>query len=109
MTARRILVFDVAWCAFAAHGCLAVVEWVGAGLARKTRARLAAGVVALTGAWSVATVFLLSAALPAWTAQQIPFADAGFGDGIACRGCLDAAKKWAREIEVGAFDVLFDN
>ena len=31
------------------------------------------------------------------------------GDGIACRRCLDAAKEWAREIEDGAFVVLFDN
>jgi hypothetical protein len=109
MSARRIVVFDVAWCAFAAHGCLAVVDWLGARLARAARAWLAAGVVGLTGAWSVATVFLLSAALPAGFAQQIPFADAGFGDGIACRRCLDAAKEWAHEIRDGAFVVLFDN
>jgi hypothetical protein len=109
MSARRILVFDVAWCAFAAHGCLAVVDWLGARLARATRAWVAAGVVGLTGAWSVATVFLLSAVLPAGFAQQIPFAEAGFGDGIACRRCLDAAKQWARDIRDGAFVVLFDN
>jgi len=109
MTARRVLVFDLAWCAFAAHGLLAVVDTLGARFSHATRARLAGLGVAVVGVGSAATIFLLSAALPRGTAQQIPFADAGFGDGVACRRCIDAAQGWSREMADGAFVVLFDN
>ena len=109
MTARRALVLDLAWCAFAAHGLLAVIDGLGAHFGRTTRARLAALVVTLVGAWSMAAVFLLTAALPAGYGEQVPFGDAGFGDGIACKRCLEAAKGWSREMGDGAFVVLFDN
>jgi hypothetical protein len=109
MTARRILVLELAWCAFAAQGLFVVVDALGARAAPAIRRRLAALGVAVVASWSVFAVFVLSAALPAGTGQQIPFGDAGFGDGVTCRRCLDAAKGWSREMADGAFVVLFDN
>ena len=109
MTARRTLLFDLAWCGLAAHGLLALVDGLGARLAHAARARIVAIVVGLVGAWSAAAVFVLSAALPATAGQHIPFGDAGFGDGVACRRCLEAAKSWVPEMAGGAFVVLFDN
>jgi hypothetical protein len=109
MTARRTLVFDLAWCAFAAHGLLAAVDGLAARLTRAARAQVAALAVVVIGAWATTAVFVLSAALPAGAGEQIPFGDAGFGDGVACKRCLEAAKGWGDEMADGAFVVLFDN
>ena len=108
-TARRLLVFDLAWCAFAAHGLLAVVDGVAAAWSRRTRAVLVAAVVGSVAAWSALAVFALSAGLPAGGMQPIPFGEAGFGDGTTCKRCLEAAKQWQRDITAGGFVLLFDN
>jgi hypothetical protein len=109
MTSRRTLVLDLAWCAFAAHGLFAVVDTLGARAVPATRRRLAAFGVGLIASWSVAAVFALDAALPRGGGQHIPFGDAGFGDGVTCRRCLEAARTWRDEMADGAFVVLFDN
>ena len=109
MSARRTLVFDLAWCAFAAHGLLAMVDGIATGVRPATRARLAALVVTAIGVWSTAAVFLLSIVQPPGYGQHIPFGEAGFGDGISCNRCLAAAKGWSREMAGGAFVVMFDN
>lgn len=109
MTARRALVLDLAWCALAAHGLFAAIDYLGARLDLAARRRVVAAIVAAIGAWSLTAVFALDAALPRGAAQHIPFGEAGFGDGIACPRCLDAAKGWSRDIANGAFVVLFDN
>jgi hypothetical protein len=109
MTARRALVFDVAWCAFAAHGLLALVDGALARFGRLARARVAIGATAGIALASVATVFTLSAALPPGGSQHIPFGESGFGDGLACKRCLAAAKQWSDDIAGGAYVVLFDN
>jgi len=108
-TARRLLVFDLAWCGLAAHGLLAVIDGVGRRLAYVTRARAAVAALALLAAWSTIAVFATSAALAAKFGEHIPFGDAGFGDVIACKRCVAAARGWEREIRDGAFVVLFDN
>jgi hypothetical protein len=109
MTARRALVFDLAWCAFAAHGLLALVEGAGSGWARPTRQRVAAMALVVLAGWSTLTVFVLNAALSPAAVEHIPFGEAGFGDGIACGRCLEAAKQWTHDMADGAFVVLFDN
>jgi hypothetical protein len=109
MTARRALVFDVAWCAFAAHGLLALVDGLGRRYSPAVRGRVAVAIVAVFALWSTSAVFGLSAALPSRYGVYIPFGDAGFGDGVTCRRCLDVAKGWQRDIAGGAFVVLFDN
>jgi hypothetical protein len=108
MTARRTVVFDVAWCAFAAHGLVEVVDWLGARFARRTRAWAAGVAVALIGAWSAAGVFALSTTLPS-DVQPIPFGEAGFYDGLTCKRCLEAAREWSEDIADDAYVVLFNN
>ncbi|HXJ33344.1 MAG TPA: hypothetical protein VMS22_04825 [Candidatus Eisenbacteria bacterium] len=109
MTSRRAIVFDLAWCAFAAHGVLALVDGLGRSWSRRVRIAVASVIVASIGLWGTAAVFALSAALPEKSGQHIPFAEAGFGDGITCTRCLEAGREWRREIADGAFVVLFDN
>jgi hypothetical protein len=108
-TARRLLVFDLAWCAFAAHGLLAVVDGLGRRFSYATRGRAAIVVMMLLGAWSAMAVLATNAATAAGFGEHIPFGDAGFGDVISCRRCLDAARDWQRDIADGDFVVLFDN
>jgi hypothetical protein len=109
MTARRVLIFDVAWCAFAAHGLFALIDLLAVRATPSTRRRLATLLVTVVAAWSIGAVFALNAALPRGAGQQIPFGDAGFGDGVTCLRCLDAAHGWKAEMNDGAFIVLFDN
>jgi hypothetical protein len=108
-TARRLLVFDLAWCAFAAHGLLTLADGLGRDWTRRARAVAAGAAVGLVGGWGVTTLFAASAALPAGLGQPIPFGEAGFADGLTCKRCLEAAKEWQRDIAGGAFVVLFDN
>jgi hypothetical protein len=108
-TARRILVFDLAWCGFAAHGLLAVVDGVGRRFAHAWRARAAVAAVALLATWSSIAVFASSAAVSGKFGEHIPFGDAGFGDVVACKRCLEAARGWQQDVADGAFVVLFDN
>jgi hypothetical protein len=108
-TARRMLVFDLAWCAFAAHGLLAVVDGLGGRLSYAQRAGGTGVFLAALALWSGTSVFTLSGAAPATFATHIPFGEAGFGDGVSCKRCLEAAKGWQRDIVDGAFVVLFDN
>lgn len=108
MTARRTLVFELAWCAFAAHGLVDAVDWLGARASRRARAWAAGAVLAGIGAWAAAAVFALSVTLPS-DVQQIPFGDAGFSDGSSCKRCMEAAKEWTKDIAGGAYVVVFDN
>ena len=109
MTARRMLVFDVAWCAFAGHGILALADMLGRHASRATRGIAVATAVAVVAIVGATTVFTLDAALPPSARQPIPFGEAGFGDGLACKRCVDAAKAWRDDIADGSFVVLFDN
>lgn len=108
-TARRLLVLDLAWCAFAAHGLVAVVDGLGRRFSYATRGRAAIVVAALLGGWSTMAVLATGATTSAGFGEHIPFGDAGFGDVISCRRCLDAARGWQRDIANGDFVVLFDN
>jgi len=107
-SARRFLVFDVAWCAFAALGIVAVAESrlldpaTGNG-----RWRAAIILVGATAVWSAATVGLSAAALPGQHVY-IPFGESGFRDGQTCLGCVDTARRWQREIERGHVVVALD-
>jgi hypothetical protein len=109
MTARRMLVFDVAWCAFAGHGILALADTLGHHVSRPARGIAVATAVAVVAIIGATTVFTLDAALPPFAKQPIPFGEAGFGDGLACKRCVDAAKGWRDDIAGGSFVVLFDN
>ena len=108
-TARRFLLFDLAWCAFAGFGLLAVAR---SRLFRGVSARFAFGLatvaVVLVGAWSFTTIVALNRTLPTRHFEPIPFGESGFGDGVTCLRCLYAAYGWRDAIAQGDFVVLFD-
>jgi hypothetical protein len=107
-SARRALVFDMAWCALAALGLLVLAESRLLDPATSGgRWRWAAALVAAIGLWSALTLGLADAALPAQHVP-IPFGESGFGDGATCLGCIDAARSWQREMESGRLVVMLD-
>src|SRR5262245_58122630 len=108
-SARRFQVMDLAWCALAAHGLLALARILGRGISRRAAATVAGGVSGAIALWSATAVFTLADALPHGAGQPIPFGESGFLDGIACRRCVEAAREWQREIADGALVVLFDS
>jgi hypothetical protein len=107
--ARRFLVFDVGWCAFAAFGLLWLVEsgLVPAATASR-RWAWAALVLAGVGVWSAAAVAITWAVLP-YQQAHIPFAESGFGDGSTCLGCIASAREWQHEMDDGRMVVLVDS
>jgi len=108
-TARRLLVFDIAWCALASFGVLTLLRspWL-AGLSPRAL-RLAMGTFFVTlGAWAFTTVTALDAALPADPRAVIPLAESGFGDGRTCLGCMKVAEEWRNELARNTVVVLFD-
>jgi hypothetical protein len=108
-TARRFLILDLAWCALAADGFLLLLR---SRLARRLSEPLAAGVAVLVlvsmATWSFATVLVLNGVLPPRHGQLIPFGESGFGDGMTCFRCLQAANEWQDEIAQQRLVVLFD-
>ena len=107
-TARRFLVFDVAWCALAALGLMLLLESrLLAGIAARTRWSVGAVVLGAVALWAGAAVGLGSAALPP-NRTPIPFAESGFGDGLTCLGCVRTARSWQHELEDGRMVILFD-
>jgi hypothetical protein len=108
-TARRYVVFDAAWCAFAASGLLAILH---SPLCRALSARalvaLAAVVLTLVTGWAFATVVVLHGVLEPRHFQPIPFGESGLGDGLTCRRCMQAAWEIRDEVARGRFVVLFD-
>lgn len=109
-TARRFLVFDLAWCALAAGGLLALLR---APFARAIPARAvpwtAAAIPILIGGWSFVSVMALNAILPRGHRQPIPFGEAGFTDGLTCLRCVDAGREFQQEITRNTFVVLVDS
>lgn len=108
-TARRFLIFDLAWCALASHGVLAVLAsriWRGVPRA-VVGIFLGLFLLGLT-AWSFGTMLLLNARLPGSYGASLPFGESGFADGLTCLRCLRAGHEWQSEIERNAFVVLFD-
>lgn len=109
-TARRMLVWDVAWCGLAAHGALRLVQLCGhPRWSRPTVTAVALAIVVGWSSWVFATVVGLHALVPAGRFMPLPFAESGFGDGLTCRRCLDAGKAMADEFRQGHLVVLFDS
>jgi hypothetical protein len=107
-SARRFLVFDAAWCAFAAFGLSTMLgSRVFAVIGARTRRRLAGGLIGAVGIWSAAAIALGAAALPP-ARSPIPFGESGFGDGLTCLACLRSGRSWQHEIEDGRMVILLD-
>ncbi len=108
-TARRFVVFDIAWCAYAAFGLITLLntKWFQHTVTRTARIGIAAFVLGLS-LWSFGTIVILNAMLPHNSSVPMPFGDGGFGDGITCLRCLHAGYEWQSEIEKNNFIILFD-
>jgi hypothetical protein len=108
-TARRFLILDLAWCALAALGLLAVVDAAVRRIAGRWVARWAVVtfVLVLAG-WSFGSVIVLNRVLADGHPVWIPFAESGFGDGLTCLRCLRAGYEWQDEIAENNLVVLFD-
>lgn len=109
-TARRFLIFDLAWCALAAHGAIALARMrplveVSPG----ARRAVFAGVVLALAAWSGGGLALLCAALPPAHGTRIPFGESGFADGVTCLGCASDGRRWRHEMAGGSLVVLVDS
>src|SRR5262249_53428353 len=109
-TARRLLILDLAWCAFAAHGCLTLARLPPlATLPSTRRLALASAMLLLLGTWSAVGLAMVSVALPPYHGVPIPFGESGFGDGVTCMGCARDGLRWHEEIARGDLVVLFDS
>jgi hypothetical protein len=108
-TARRLLLFDLAWCALAAHGLMALLcSRPLAALPARVRTATAATFLIALAAWTLATVAALNAATPRHPSAPIPFGESGFGDGSTCIECVRTAEYWREQITQNNLVVLFD-
>ena len=110
-TPRRLLLFDLGWCALASLGLLRLIDW------RPLRAApplvpklLTAALFVGLGGWAFASVALLHrAASVVEPVTSIPFANASWiNDGRSCWRCVEAGHAWQQEIAGNRFVVLFD-
>src|SRR5262245_5152466 len=109
-TARRFLIFDLAWCALAAHGLIALARMRPLVEASpRARRTLFAGALLALATWSGGGLALLCAALPPAHGTRIPFGESGFGDGLTCLGCAHDGRRWGHEIAAGSLVVLVDS
>jgi hypothetical protein len=108
-TARRLLVFDIAWCALAAQGILVVLDSQPARILslRVLRAGLIGTVAGITG-WSFGAMAILNAVAGEGVPQRIPFGDSGFMDALMCKRCLKAGYEWQKDIGANGVVVLVD-
>ena len=110
-TPRRLLVFDLGWCALAGLGLLRVIDWKPfRAVSPIVPKLLAAALFVGLGGWSFASIALLHRAAAALEpATSIPFANAAWiNDGRSCWRCMEAGHAWQEEIEADRFVVLFD-
>ena len=107
-TARRLLVFDTAWCAWAAAGCLCLQEMLAKSWNPRASKITAIGCFFIFGIFSAWTLFGLHRALPPISGTVIPFGESGFGDGLTCLHCYQTGEIFQKEIEQNHIVVVFD-
>ncbi len=110
-TARRFLAMDAAWCAVAGLGGLYLLRFLSGPAWDRKKTVWASGLILFlgSGGWSLANLALLTARLPLSGPTALPFGDSGFGDGLACLRCFQAAMEWKGEMAKNRMVVLFDN
>ena len=110
-TARRLLIFDLGWCAFAAIGLAYVARTrVLARVPLRYRAPLAAGFLGLMGAWTLAAMLIWREPAPIYRGlRAVPFATGCVEDIRSCPRCVEAGKEWERDIERGNLVMLLDS
>ena len=110
-TPRRLVIFDVGWCALASLGLCQLLDWRPLRSVAPSVPKLLVGAFfALALGWAFASISLLHrAAAPLEPLTSIPFANAAWiNDGRSCWRCALAGHEWQKEIEQNRFVVLFD-
>lgn len=109
-SARRLIIFDLAWCAFAAFG-LAYLPRTA--LLRRVplrhRPALAAAFLGLTGAWTFAAMAILGRGPSDAAVYQVPFGTGCVGDVVSCPRCAEVARRWEGDIRNGDLTILLDS
>jgi len=109
-TARRLLVFDLGWCAFAAIGLAYVARTrVLARVPLRYRAPLAAGFLGLMGAWTLTAMLSLRGPPGYRGVHAVPFATGCVEDIVSCPRCVEAGKQWEADIKRGNLVMLLDS
>src|SRR5436190_138264 len=89
-TARRLLIFDLGWCAFAAIGLAYVARTrVLARVPLRYRAPLAAGFLGLMGAWTLTAMLSLRGPPGYRGVHAVPFATGCVEDIVSCSRCAE--------------------
>ena len=110
-TPRRLLLFDLGWCALAGLGLLRVLDWRPLqSVSLVVPKLLACALFVGLGLWAFASMALLHGAAAAIEPlTSIPFANASWiNDGRSCWRCVEAGHAWQEEIDRNRFIVLFD-
>ncbi len=109
-SARRLIVFDLGWCALAGEGALLLRE---SRVFRQIRPTVAAGAVAAfilcMGTWSFAVMYILRGTAETSAIYPVPFATGCVGDITTCPRCVAVGKQWENDIRKGALVVLVDS
>jgi hypothetical protein len=109
-TARRLIIFDLGWCAFAAIGLAHVARTpILARVPLRYRPPLAAGFLGLMGAWTLAAMVILRETPAHLGVYAVPFATGCVGDILSCPRCVGASKQWEADIERGNLVMLVDS
>ncbi|HLY36575.1 MAG TPA: hypothetical protein VKU61_00975 [Candidatus Binatia bacterium] len=116
--ARRLLVFDLGWCAFAAAGMLALADTAVLGrVPRRARGILAGALVAAIGCWTMAAIVGLAPPLDDGPPAPVAYGSGWFAcpdfsrlsDVTTCRRCLEVAKGWEADIRDEKLIILVDS
>src|SRR5262249_27725461 len=109
-TARRLLVFDLGWCAFAAIGLGALTRAPGLRrVGRRGRVALATGFLGLMGAWTLAAMVILREGPSYHGLYSVPFATGCVRDVVTCARCVEAGRQWEDDIRRGSMVILVDS
>jgi hypothetical protein len=109
-TARRLLVFDLGWCAVAAIGMAQVMRMrVFSRVPFGYRALLAAGGFGLLGAWTLIAMLSLREPPGYHGVHAIPFATGCLEDMVSCPRCAEAGEGWEEDIKRGNLVILLDS
>jgi hypothetical protein len=109
-SARRLLVFDLGWSAFAAFGLALLPR---SPLLRRVPLRHRPGLAAVSlgalGAWTFIAMALLGRGPGGPAILHVPFATGCLNDVLFCPRCAEIAQRWERDIANGDLVILLDS
>src|ERR1051326_4994977 len=109
-TARRMLVFDLGWCALAALGLIALRKSpLLSRLGRPFPPLLAGTFLVAMGLWTLAAMVILRTGPSHLGVYHVPFANGFLMDINSCERCVEAGKIWEADIRNGDLVILIDS